>query len=123
MATRFVRYSPQAQSDLLSILQYSRKKFGPITCCRYLIILDQSIEDLLRDVHRIGTKAQFELRDGLYFYHLKHSIRSVTAKTDRILRPRHIIAFRLPSATELHIIRILYERMKFSEQEFPIDYA
>lgn len=122
MATRFLRYSPQAQNDVLSILQYSRVKFGTRTSRRYLMLLDQAMEDLLRDAHRFGRQAQFELQDGLYFYHLKYSKRSVSSKTEKILHPRHIIAYRLPSATELHIIRILHERMEFNQQNYPIEY-
>ncbi|MFO0816088.1 MAG: hypothetical protein U0796_22955 [Gemmatales bacterium] len=53
---------------------------------------------------------------------MKNSKRSVKNKADRIVKPMHILAFRLPSASELHVIRILHERMKFSDQDFPIEY-
>lgn len=68
------------------------------------------------------VQAKFHLKDSLYFYHMKNSKRSVKNKADRIVKPRHILAFRLPSASELHVIRILHERMKITDQDFPIEY-
>lgn len=122
MLTRVVRFGPRVNNDIFLILRRSRKKFGNRTSIRYEMLLDQAIADLVQDAYRFGTQARFDLKSGLYFYHLKYSKPGIAVATDRIVKPRHLLVFRLPSANELHIIRILHERMKFKQQEFPIEY-
>jgi toxin ParE1/3/4 len=123
MSSRQFRLAPRAIDDLLIILKRSLRKFGPRTAARYEALIDQAIGELADDPHRPGSKSSFDVIDGLFLYHLKHSKRQQASKLNRIMRPRHVLAFRLPSTTEIHILRILHERMKYESHEFPIEYV
>lgn len=118
---RSVRSTPFADEDLISILHHTVRKFGVRTAFRYKTLIDKAIADLSVDAHRFGSQERFSIKDGLYFYHLKHSKLNIANKRERIYRPRHYIVFRLPSASELHIIRLLHERMKLDRQQFHYD--
>lgn len=118
---RYFRFAPRADNDVLQIVLLTVRKFGPRTSSRYRQLIDQAVFDLTQDAFRLGTHSRFDLQAGLYFYHLKHSRRELKASSERIHRPRHILAFRLPSAKELHILRVLHERMSLNNSRMPLN--
>jgi toxin ParE1/3/4 len=116
--SRSVHVAPLAQEDINNIMLKSIKLFGSRIALRYVMLIDQAVADLASDAYRFGTQERFSIREGLYFYHLKHSKSNVADRTERISRPRHYLAYYLPNENELQIVRVLHERMKFENQKY-----
>ena len=118
---RYPSYTILANNDFLKILSRTRKQFGPRACGRYASLIETAVLDLSHDPQRMGVLPRFKLGYGVYFYHLKHSKKSVANLTNRVMRPRQFIAFRIPSPSELQILRIVHERMQFQRHSFHPD--
>lgn len=115
---RTVTTTKQADEDYLAVMKYSAIKYGPRTALRYISLIDKAVADLADQPVRPGIAKCFDIRDGFYSYHLKHSKRKIVPKRERIQKPRHLIVFRLPSANQLQVVRILHDRMKLAKQQF-----
>lgn len=96
----------------------TNKRFGPRTAVRYDRLIEQAIDDLSLVALRLQTKPMFHIQHGIYFYHLRYSRRNIMPVSERIAKPRHYICFRLPSAMELQVLRVLHERRRFEKQSY-----
>ncbi len=115
---RTVLVTDTAANDFLAALKYSQNRFGTKASERYSSLIVQAFQDLAEDAKRPGTSSRSDLCNGVYFYHLKHSRKSLAKRSAAVHHPRHFIVFRLPSVNELHILRIVHERRKFDQLRF-----
>jgi plasmid stabilization system protein ParE len=118
---RCVIYSEEATDDIHLIIKHSTRKFGVRVAQSYMGLIDQAVLDLSTNPERVGVLARFQLLEGMYFYHLKHSKRQVKGTQRRINTPRHFVAFRLVGVNMIQIVRVLHDRMKFEIQIFDIN--
>jgi len=123
MTVRHARFAPRALADYHEIIRYTVECFGPITATRYESLIEQAIKDLRADASRVGVIKHDEIQDGLYLYHLKSSKPKSARSVGRIRHPRHLIALRLPSGMEVHVLRLLHDSMDLSSQVYPIEYV
>jgi toxin ParE1/3/4 len=102
-----VRLSPEAEADLLDILQWSEERFGPGAAARYAELVIQALRDLEADAGRPGARQRDELPPEVYSYHLAGSRDRVAG--DRVRTPRHFILFQLRNDAVLDVLRILHD--------------
>lgn len=103
---RRIDFTVRSRADLKATLRHSRETFGPVVHRRYSLLIDQALADILDDPERPGVRTAV---DGLFLYHIRSSA-GRTPRGERIIRPRHIVVFRLDSESLL-IVRILDDRM------------
>ena len=118
---RSILVTDAATNDLLTALKFSLRRFGARACERYHALIMQSFDDLAEDATRPVVIPRNDLHQGIYFYHIKHSRKSVTQKSERVMQPRHFVAFRLPSGLEIQILRVVYDRSKFERLKYVED--
>ena len=70
--------------------------------------VDRDMKDLAEDHRRVGVRDIADVKPQYLAYHVKMSVGRTPKPTVR--RPRHIIAFRLGSATEIFVARVFHER-------------
>jgi toxin ParE1/3/4 len=114
---RIVTTSLLADDDYQSILRYSILKFGMRLADHYIRLIDQAIDDLAIQPDRPGVMARFDIREGLYYYHLKHSVRGSGPRAQRIRKPRHVLVFHLPHENHLMVARILHDKMQLDHRK------
>ncbi len=118
---RYPFYTDLANADFFEIILRSRKRFGKRASDRYSALIEQAILDLAVNPDRPGTRRMPSLGNGIYFYHIRHSRKQIPQARHRVLRPRHFIAFRLQAATQIQILRIVYDRRKFERLQYKDD--
>lgn len=96
----------------MDILRYTEQKFGENVRHRYQNLLQAALSSLIEDPEKPGSKARNELSAGLRSLHLAHCRQRVSSP--RILKPRHIIFYRLGTKQTLEIVRILHDAMEVS---------
>jgi toxin ParE1/3/4 len=121
MNRRHITVAPQADDDMLEILLRTARRFGPLTAERNDRLINQALKDLAVEAMRPQTLPMFHIQHGLYFYHVRYSKRNILPVSERIAKPRHYICFRLPSAMELQVLRVLHERRRFDTQSYAHD--
>jgi len=100
------RLSPQAETDLDQILQWSEEQFGHGAALRYAELVIQALRDLEADPRRPGAKQRPELPQGIYTYHLVSSREHVAVT--RVKAPRHFLLYRVIAA-RVEVLRILHD--------------
>jgi toxin ParE1/3/4 len=85
------RLSPEAESDLNQLLQWSEEHFGQGAALRYAGLIIQALHDLEADPGRPGAKTLPKLQPGLLLYHLAGSRDRVAGP--RVKTPRHFILY------------------------------
>lgn len=101
--------SPEAERDLDDLLAFTEERFGARTAERHRRLVDAAPLDLRLDPRRPGMREDSDLPPGLRLYHLRFS-RSRPPAAERILRPRHLIAFRA-DRRQVEVLRVLQDAM------------
>ena len=108
-----IRLTRQAESDLLTIMAWSRREFGRDAQLRYEALLDTAMRDLAANPRRLGARQAEDAAEGVWLYHLRHS-RLRTPRTERVHQPRHVVIFRV-SSDRISVLRILHDAMDLPE--------
>lgn len=101
-----IRTSPAADADIDEILERTAARFGSAATERYWRLISSAFRDLRTDPARIGAMKRPEIMDEARTCHLRHSKRE-----SGVDRPRHLILYRVDSAGNVDIGRILHEAM------------
>lgn len=112
MSKLALRISHQAQSDILDILRYTQRTFGEGARQRYQRLIQAALIALLVDPERPGSKARSDIFPGLRSLHLYHCRLAVAS--GRVIKPRHIVLYRIVANQTLEIVRILHDAMEIS---------
>lgn len=108
---RELRFSTAADVDIANILDHSEREFGSEAAERYAELLSTAFLDLASDPDRIGVKYRSDLGADARIWHLAGSRDHVNAAIGRVMRPRHIVVFRMEDET-VAIGRILHDSME-----------
>jgi toxin ParE1/3/4 len=106
-------FTLKALEDLSSIQAWTHSRFGEITSLHYDELLEHALADLLDAPTRLGVMEHAELPQGVFLYHLRFS--RLTTKPGAIEKPRHLIVFRVSTAT-LTVLRVLHDSMDLPAQ-------
>lgn len=106
MSTRIVR-SELAKRDIADILRFTRDRWGKPQARLYRELIVQALEAIAADP-MCGSE-RFAVRAGLRGYHLKRGGEPA----------RHIVFYRVSSAGDIEVIRVLHDSMDFTRHLTP----
>ena len=89
------RITPQAQSDIISILAHSLADFGEQAALRYEALINAAILAVVKHPTGLGRKPRPELGSDVYQYYLALSRNSIQPPVMRVKKPRHYLVYRL----------------------------
>lgn len=101
-----IRTSPAADADIDEILEWTAARFGSTATERYWRLISSAFRELRTNPAPIGSIKRPEIKDEARTYHLRHSKRE-----SAVDRPRHLILYRVDSAGNIDVGRILHEAM------------
>lgn len=96
-----IRFTEQADLDLISIYSYSYRSWGEPQAIKYTELLREAINKIAANPERIGTVDRSYLRPGYRSYH----------------QQRHLIFYRVVDSC-VEIVRFLHDSMDI-ESHFP----
>jgi toxin ParE1/3/4 len=105
-----VRFSQQAQTDLVEILATSTERWGVDGGRRYASIVEAAMRKLAADPVGPTTREQAKLLPGIRSFHIRHARRENL--DSKVRRPVHIIYYRVIQPGLIEIVRVLHERME-----------
>jgi toxin ParE1/3/4 len=106
---RNIVFSPEADSDIVEVLEWSLENFGIAAADRYQNLLETAFKDIAEDPERLGVKDRAEVLPELRSWHLRMSRDRVSfAGSEKVMRPRHVIYFRFDDDA-VTVSRILHE--------------
>jgi plasmid stabilization system protein ParE len=97
-----------------TILAWSESRFGKRQRRLYRLLLEHAFAALREDPDRPGVRTDPDLPSDLRLYPIRFS-RAALPPTDRVGRPRHVVAFRLDGDVVM-ILRVLDEAMDVPER-------
>jgi plasmid stabilization system protein ParE len=103
-----LRLTRGALADIRRIVRRSKAEFGPSAEARYKLLLDQALQDLAEDPHRVGVKPIPDVRPRYFVYHITFSKLNVTGRA--VGRPRHIFVFSIDGPQSVLIVAVVHER-------------
>ncbi|MHA6195273.1 type II toxin-antitoxin system RelE/ParE family toxin [Pseudomonas wadenswilerensis] len=104
-----VRISRQASTDMADILRYTESKFGAGARGRYKELLHAGLRAIGEDPLLAGSQTRPEIAADIRSLHL-----IFCRKQARVLKPRHILFYRLGSDQTVELIRVLHEAMELA---------
>ena len=113
MSARY-NLSVTAAADIASILAWSQEHFGESARLRYEWLLIQAIEDVAADPERPGSHRRDEIAVNVRTYHLWHSRERVPEVPRRVIRPRHLLVYRIAENGRIEIGRVLHDSMELA---------
>ena len=113
--------APKARSDIAGILEWTHENFGPQTTKRYAKLIETAIQEIAADPERTGSEPRPEIAKKCRTYHLVHSRKRAGARGNRIRRPRHLLLYRVATAGNLEIGRVLHDSMEL-DRHLPEEY-
>lgn len=111
------RLALAARSDIVDILAYTEQNFGELARRRYERLVTTAIRDIAAEPERIGTVPRPELGEHVRTFHLRHS----RDRAGIVVRPRHLLLYRLVDADWIDIGRVLHDAMEL-ERHMPADF-
>lgn len=103
------RLTDAAQADIVSILAWSRQRFGLEASKRYEALIATAIRDAAQRKDDVGCRSRPELGDGVFSWHLAQS--AARSPGGAVHRPRHFLIFRRDG--ELLVVgRVLHDAME-----------
>lgn len=106
--TRY-RLTDTAQADIVSILAWSRERFGVEASKRYEALIATAIRDAAERNDDLGHRPRHELGDGVFSWHLAHNAARSPGRT--VHRPRHFLICR--SDGDLLVVgRVLHDAVE-----------
>lgn len=86
------RLTHTAQADIVSILAWSRERFGPEASKRYEALIATAIRDAAERREEVGHRPRPELGGGVFSWHLAQS--RTRSPGGAVHRPRHFLICR-----------------------------
>jgi toxin ParE1/3/4 len=108
VAKREVRITAAARKDILALMHWSLREFGPNAARRYDTLLAQALSDVAEDAERAGVRQRPELAKGILVYHLELSRGRVKDALGMVHHPRHFLVYRLQDDI-VEILRVLHD--------------
>ncbi|MFV3129140.1 type II toxin-antitoxin system RelE/ParE family toxin [Niveispirillum sp. KHB5.9] len=105
------RLAPAVRSDVVEILAHSEINFGSEARRRYRALLEAAFALVADRPQRLGAIARPDLGNGYMAFHLRHCPKRTVA-TGRVLRPRHMLFYRIVGPGFVDILRVLHDRME-----------
>ncbi|CCV12535.1 type II toxin-antitoxin system RelE/ParE family toxin [Mesorhizobium sp. STM 4661] len=115
------RLSAAAQEDIIELLVYTQANFGEIARQRYERLLITALRDIATDPERAGSVVRTELGHDVRSYHLRHSRERARTEHGIVLRPRHLLLYRITLGV-IGVGRILHDVMEL-ERHLPANYG
>ncbi len=112
----------EAETDIRDLLAHSQLRFGALARDRYERLLIVGLRDIAADPMRTGSLARPELGRSVRSYHLRHSRERARYEQGIVVRPRHLILYRIATADLIGIGRVLHDAMEI-ERHLPGDYG
>lgn len=103
------RLTHVAQADIVSILAWSRERFGAEASKRYEALIVTAIRDAAGRTDEVGHRPRPELGDGVFSWHLAQS--STRSPGGTVHRPRHFLICRREDDL-LVVGRVLHDAME-----------
>jgi toxin ParE1/3/4 len=116
------RLARAAQTDIVDLLVYTHESFGGIARLRYERLLTTAFRDIASDPERVGSVARPELGENVCSYHLRYSRERAKTEYGMVIRPRHLLLYRLVQPNLIGIGRVLHDAMEI-ERHLPSDYG
>lgn len=105
-----VKLSPTARSNVIEILDWSAKKFGPAARARYQQLISQGLKDIADDPNRFGSQSVLGF-EPVRVFHLRYSRARVQSTAGSVRSPRHVIAYRQVGPDMIEVVSILHDAM------------
>ncbi|NIF29169.1 type II toxin-antitoxin system RelE/ParE family toxin [Pantoea sp. Tr-811] len=105
-----VRITPQAETDIADTLRLTKVRLGKTITNRYQNLLQVTFQSLAEEPAHINSTIRSELSPGLHSLHLAFNILKLS--DGRVIRPRHIVFYRIGSDQVVEIIRLLHDAME-----------
>ncbi|NDL66075.1 type II toxin-antitoxin system RelE/ParE family toxin [Acerihabitans arboris] len=109
------RLSAAAESDIVSILQWTHTQFGEVARRRYQCLLVTALRDIASDPARPGSVEREELGKGARSWHLVLSTERARSEDGIVHRPRHLLIYRVEAEDLIVIGRILHDAMELEQ--------
>lgn len=103
------RLTQVAQADIVSILAWSRERFGSEASKRYEMLIATAIRDAAESSDEAGRRLRPELGDGVFSWHLAQS--RTRSPGGMVHRPRHFLICRREDDL-LVVGRVLHDAME-----------
>ena len=116
------RLARSAREDIVNLLAYTKEDFGEAARLRYEKLLITALHDIASDPERSGSIARPELGENIRSYHLRHSRQRAKTEQGMVMRPRHLLLYRVAVRNLIGIGRVLHEAMEV-ERHLPSDYG
>lgn len=116
------RLARAAQADIVDLLASTQENFGGIARLRCERLLITALRDIASDPERVGSVARPELGENVRSCHLHHSREPAKTEYAMVIRPRHLLLFRVTRPDLIGIGRVLHDAMEL-ERHLPSDYG
>ena len=113
--------APKARSDIANILVWTDENFGPRIMQRYAKLIKTAFEAIAANPQLDGSVPCPEVAKNCRTYHLFHSRKKAGTRENRILKPRHLLLYRIADTGIPGIGRVLHDSMQL-ERHLPEDY-
>ena len=111
-----------AEADIVDVLAYTEVNFGELARFRYERLVLTALSDIASEPKRIGSLARPELGENVRSYHLRHSRERARTKHGIVMRPRHLLLYRVSRADLIGIGRVLHDAMEIG-RHLPTDFG
>jgi toxin ParE1/3/4 len=116
------RLAKTAQADIIDLLAWTEENFGETARLCYEQLLTVALRDIATEPQRINSITRPELGENVRSYHLRHSRDRARTEHGVVIRPRHLLLYRVDSADLIGIGRVLHDAMEI-ERHLPKDYG
>ena len=103
-----VRVTAAARRDMIAMMDWSLKEFGPDAALRYDALMTQALSDIADDPERPGTQRRPELAQGVRVYHLRFSRDRARSALGVVKHRRHFPVYRRRDRL-IEVLRVLHD--------------
>lgn len=103
------RLSEPAKADIAAALRRSETRHGTDARLRYRALLTAALRRIAADPKPPASVDCGDLFVGLRSYHIRHSRNAGSEAA--VVRPVHVIFYRVQDAGVIEVVRVLHERM------------
>jgi toxin ParE1/3/4 len=116
------RLSGAALEDIVELLAYTDATHGETARRRYERLLVTALRDIAADPQRIGSVARPEFGEHVRSYHLRYSRERARTEHGIVLKPRHLLLYRVARTSVIGVGRVLHDAMEL-ERHAPSEYG
>lgn len=113
MSRTKVRISPQACVDIADTLRFTEVRLGESVRNRYQDLLQETFLALAEQPTPVCSKMRDEISPGLRSLHLSFNMLRMT--DGRVIKPRHIVFYRIGTDQIVEIFRVLHDAMEVAQ--------